>query len=139
MSYPEDSEIIEYEGEHHGAAPLPSVSVCVDGTVVNTPAVPQHGVFRTFVLTADNPYLQVLTRDDLRVAARITIMENTAVLCSSRAQAMSPSNTDVTLARPNGAAVSATLPVPIDTTDELWVVGNTYPTRVSVLITRRAP
>lgn len=137
----DDNEILEYETEAHEPpehiSPIP-VSVCEP--VVTVATVPQHTSFRTFVLTTDNPTAQILPLDPLRVAALVSSPDNDVVLSGSRSQAGDKANvSDSTLARPNGGLLpkALTAPVPISSTDAVWVSGPTYPSRVWVVITRR--
>jgi hypothetical protein len=137
-----DDVLIQHETEHPADIEVPSVDpipVVTVGSVAVEEILPQHVAFRTFVLTADNPYKQLLALDPLRVRATLLALDDDVVLTSSRAQAMSPANLDSTLATPDGAVLPKSFPVSVDAVGEVWATApaTTYPARVAVYMTRR--
>jgi hypothetical protein len=141
-SYPSDQEqLLDYEDElQPPAMMMEPVPVRLTEPAVTLETVPQHAGFRTIVLTADNPFAQLLPPDPLRVTSQVYSPDHDVVLASSAAQAQDKANiSDTSLLRPNGALLASAHPtgIPIDTTDAVWVAGPTYPSRVSVIVTRR--
>ena len=136
-------ELLEYQTEQEDAGPVvpgPPVAVHVCEPVVTVPTVAQHLTAVTRVLTAAQPYAQILAQDPLRARAQVMVKgTNDVVLCHSIGQAQDPNNLDPTLVAPDGAVVPGGFdgPVPLETTQPVWVVANTFPTAVSVLIERR--
>lgn len=148
MTYPrynDSNEImISHEAEDYQPEPVQPIDplpVVVRDAVTTVDIIPQHVSFRTFVLTTDNPYKQILTLDLLRVKATLVTLDHDVVLSSSRGQAMSPSNVVANFPTPDGAVLSwqAGFPVPVtlETVGEVWATANTYPSRVAVYLTRR--
>lgn len=140
----DDDELLDYQTEQEDAPepvqPIEPVPVHVCEPVVTVPTVAQHVTFRTVTLTAANPVQQILNLDPLRIRAwLLPKIDNNVVLCHSISQAQDPANADPMLTAPNGAYVSAALtaPVPIPGTAPVWCVGNTFPTRVGLIIERR--
>lgn len=140
-----DAVMLEHETEQEvntPVAPSPPVPVVVVDAVSVSEIVPQHTSFRTVVLTSDNPMLQILPLDPLRVSATLCSHDRDVVLAGSRDQAADKANvSDASLLRPNGALLSyqAGFPVPvtISSVDPVWVSAPAYPARVSAVITRR--
>ncbi|MBO2460967.1 hypothetical protein [Actinomadura violacea] len=137
-----DAVLIQHETEHPADIEVPSVDpipVVTVGSVAVEEILPQHVALRTFVLTTDNPYKQLLALDPLRVRATLLALDDDVVLTSSRAQAMSPANLEATLAAPDGAVLPKSFPVSLDTVGEVWATAptGTYPARVAVYMTRR--
>lgn len=135
-----EDQVLEYETEQHAPEEMTAVPVCIADPVVTVPVVPQHTSFRTVVLTSDDPVRQILPLDPLRVSATVISPDNDAVLAGSKSQASDKANlSDTTLARPNGTLLpkALTAGMPISSTDAVWVAAATYPSRISVLITRR--
>lgn len=109
---------------------------------------PEHFITRTYVLVlpeqlqvaSDNPqhYLDVLQLDPLRKEAAIQSLDNTVVICHSKAQAQSIRNQDAALPEPDGIPLSAGQTLSVTGTGALWAVatvaGNS---RVSVITNRR--
>lgn len=139
---PGGDELLEYETEQDETPgpvmPIEPLPVHVCEPVVTIATVPQHLTTLSRVLTAAQPYAQILAQDPLRVRATVIVSgANKVVLCHSLPQAQNPNNLDATLAAPDGAVISSAATVPVQTTQPLWVVANTFPTTVSVLIERR--
>jgi hypothetical protein len=134
--------------EHETGAPVDAVVqditpipvIVMDG-VVTSQIRPQSATASTYVLTATQPIAQIATLDPLRTAMTIVSIDQSVVLCHSLQQAQDPANQVVNIPNPNGLMVpgSATLPLYLstETTQELWIVGNTFPSRVAVWIERR--
>jgi hypothetical protein len=98
-------------------------------------------LFRTVVLTADNPYVQLFGIDENRLCAYVQAGGNDAVLCSSKSQAQKPANiSDATLAAPDGTLLpyGNAAPYPLETTEEVWVAAAAYPTQVTVTVITNA-
>lgn len=143
MPYEPGEELLEYQTEQEDvpepAAPGPPVEVRVCDPVVTVPTVPQHITCKTVVLSDATP-VQILALDPLRTRAQLVVADtNDVVLCHSVTQAQNPNNADPTLARPDGTIIPGTLtaPVEVDATGPAWLVANTFPTRVGLIIERR--
>lgn len=134
-----DDDLMEYETEAEQPEPVTPVSVCLDGPVVTVETVPQHLTCSTVVLTSDQPVAQLLELDHLRVGAQVSALDNDVVVCHSYQQAMDAANQVSTLDMPNGFVVAKGVPATsLRTTQQLWVVTGTYPSRVSVVAERRS-
>lgn len=145
MPHEPDSELLEYETEQEDPGPVQPIDplpVHVCAPVVTVPTVSQHVTTRTVLLTTANAVQQILPQDPLRVMAwLLPKIDNNVVLCHSLTQAQDPANADPALAAPNGALVSAALTaaIPVPGTQAMWMAGNTFPTRVGLIIERRTP
>lgn len=92
----------------------------------------------TIVLTElDQPPKDLLPEDPYREIAVITAMDNPVVIHSSMATAGDPAATAVNLPDPKGAVIPITQPYPVPGTNRMWVTTAVYPSRVSVIVTRR--
>jgi hypothetical protein len=91
---------------------------------------------RTYVLTASNPYMQIVGHDPARKEILMNVLDNPIVLCRSTAQASDLNNTTGTMAAPNGRIMPVGLDYRIPGPDQYWIATNTYPTRVGVTIVR---
>lgn len=92
---------------------------------------------KTIVLTAANPAQMVAGYDPLRDEVRITVSDNPVVLSRSTGQANDLANTTGTLATPNGRIlINGAGEYTVRGSNEVWVSGNTYPTRVGFEIVR---
>lgn len=134
-------ELLEYQTEQDDPGPvqpLEPLPVHVCEPVITIATVSQHLTALSRVLTAAQPSAQILAQDPLRTRAQVLVVgANKVVLCHSLGQAQNPNNLDATLAAPDGAVLTSAYPVPVETTQPVWVVANTFPTTVSVLIERR--
>lgn len=141
MPHDADEELLGYETEQEETAPLPIEPVPVRAVepVVTVPTVAQHLTCRTVVLADASP-VQILAQDPLRTRAQIVVKgANDVVLCHSITQAQDAGNADPTLARPNGAILPGGGPVfTVTATGPVWLVGNTFPTRVGLILERRS-
>lgn len=104
----------------------------------------RHSAFRSFVLSAANPYQQVAGYDPLRECIRVSGVANAIVICGSISQASDPNNTVSPFAAPNGrfipgGAALAAMEWTVDGTGEVWIATNTFPTIVGVEIIRKVP
>lgn len=129
----------DYEHPQQPIAPIP---VTVADAVVTLPLIGQHSSVYTVVLTTTNPIAELVGLDPLRLGVSVWVLDHDVVLCHSEAQANDSRNQDTALARPNGAVLSTSggfpTAIPINSTQQLWVVGNTFPSRVSVIVNRRS-
>lgn len=92
---------------------------------------------KTIVLTAANPAQMIAGYDPLRDEVRITVSDNPVVLSRSTGQANDAGNITGTLAIPNGRILANGASEYIARgANEVWVSGNTYPTRVGFEIVR---
>lgn len=93
---------------------------------------------RTYVLTAIQPYVQIVGFDPARKLISINVADsNPVIVCGDITQASDAANTAPTAATPNGRIVTQGLgDVGFLGQDEMWIAGGTYPTRVGVTITR---
>lgn len=139
-----DELLIEHETEQHegvDTAPVPPLKTVVVDSVVVAPIIPQHVQCYTLVLTADDPIQVLLEQDALRTNAIAIALDHDVVLSHSFQQASDEANQINTLLRPNGSVITNAggFPpyLPLDTTAKMWVVGNTFPSRVSVVVKRR--
>lgn len=97
---------------------------------------------RTIVLTAANPYQQIVGYDPGRVMLRINVFDNPVVLSGDISQASDLANQSAALVAPNGRLLGAgagiaSVEYEIFAQDEQWVTTGTYPTRVGITITRK--
>lgn len=127
-------------GEFDESAPVAPIPVVLGDAVVTNEVYPQHITFYTLVLTAAAPRSDLAGLDPLRTGLAVRALDHDVVLCHSLQQAQDTANLDVTLAAPNGAILSSseTAPTYLRATPHMWVVANTYPTRVTVIAERRA-
>ena len=88
---------------------------------------------KTVVLTAVNPYDQILPQDKARLYALIQVFDNQAVLCYSEAQADNAANAANNLPTPDGTLVPTGIVLPVKCSNAIWVTSAAFPTRVSVL------
>jgi hypothetical protein len=122
--------------------PTEPIPVIVRDAVVTVDIVAQHTSCYSIVLTAGSPIAEVLGNDPLRISATIWSLDHDIVLCHSEAQANDPKNQVSGLAAPNGAIVTNAGGFPpaflINSTQQFFLVGNTFPSRVSVMAHRRS-
>src|SRR4051812_44129767 len=115
MPYEPGDELLEYETEQDDPGPVQPVEpvpVHVCAPVVTVATVPQHLTALSRVLTAAQPFVQLLAQDPLRVRATVLVSgANKVVLCHSLGQAQDPNNLDNTLANPDGAVITSAAPV----------------------------
>jgi hypothetical protein len=118
------------------------VPVTVHNFPPATPAygVPDHATCTTLLLTAQDPVQQLAPEDPL--GCEVTIIQpgdNDIVVCHSKGEAQSVSNTIAALPNPSGAIIPKTYPAPVQirTKSRLLVTAQAFPTRVSVILTRR--
>lgn len=115
------------------------IPVVLAEAAVTEPIYPQHMTAYTIVLTATTPTQELAPLDSLRTGLIIRSLDHDVVLCHSINQANDPSNFDVALAFPNGAVLrNGDRPTYLRSTPRMWVVGNSYPSRVTVIAERRA-
>lgn len=151
MSMPEESELLEYETEQPGPAPLPAVAVYVTEPVVTVPTVAQHlTTFTVVVATGTSGAIgaggagmtgvdQLLPEDPLRVRATVWASDNPVVLCHSIQQAADKSNQVASVPNPNGTYLPVALPVVLSGTAQMFVAATTSTAaRVSVVVERRS-
>lgn len=126
--------------ETESITPIP---VVVSNAVTVNTITAQNLVTSTYVLTETQPIAQIAELDPLRTGLYMMSLDDHVVLCHSLQQAQDPNNQSVGLDNPNGFVLlrssSALTLLPVKTTQPLWVVGNSFPSRVSVLIERRTP
>lgn len=101
----------------------------------------RRAAFRSFVLTAANPYQQVAGSDALRECIRISPVTNAIVVGGSISQASDPNNLGAAITQPNGRFIPAgtSNEFIVEGTNEVWFSTGTYPTIVGVEIIRKVP
>lgn len=142
----ENDNLIEVELEQHSPEPVQDivpVPVKVIDPVVTEQTIAQHINTYTVVLTSAEPVKELIPLDPLRAMAIIISLDHDIVLCHSMQQAQDPANADTSLVNPNGAVISVAggypFYIPLETIQRMYVAGNTFPTRVSVILKRRTP
>lgn len=124
--------------DYDGPATVPPLSVAIvsDATKITKRPTECRTSFRTVVLTAANPYMNITGYDPARVLIRMDVMDNPIVLCRSIGAAADLNNTTGTMTAPNGRLMPPGPDYEILGVDELWVSTNTYPTRIGMMIVR---
>lgn len=112
--------------------------------VINHPQPKRYelrGAYRSFVLTAANPYQQIAGPDPLR--KYITISGNATnplVICGNVSQASDPNNAAVPITQPNGRYIPPGIEEwCIEGQQDVWVVASAFPTIVGCTILREVP
>lgn len=115
----------------------------IDVRVVNHPEPANYEVrsaFRSAVLTATNPSIQIAGYDPLRKCIWLSPAVNAYVIAGSIGQAQDPNNLAASIAQPNGRYVPANVPETIvEGQNEVWIATGTYPTVVGYEIVRKVP
>lgn len=118
---------------------MPTVNVRVIEDANKTKDRPKEfrSSHRTIVLTATNPYAQLVGYDPARISIFMNVMDNPIVLSGSVSEASDPANTTGTLLTPNGRLMPVANDYAMRANDEQWISAATYPTRVSFTIVRQ--
>jgi hypothetical protein len=116
----------------------------VDVRVINHPQPKKYEIrasYRTVVLTATNPAIQVAGYDPLREEIRFSPAANAYVISSSISQATDPNNLVNPLVNPNGRIVPAALGTEVITCgqNDVWLSNGQYPTVIGFEIIRKVP
>ena len=116
----------------------------IEVKVVNHPKPTRYelrGAYRSVVLTAANPYQQLVGPDPLR--KHITagpLGANPIVVCGSISQASDTNNAVNPVTQPNGRYVPAnSQEFQIEGQQEVWIVASAFPTIVGYTIVREVP
>lgn len=138
------SELVEYETETPLEEIVPLVPVRVAEPVVAVPAVAQHILCSTVIVSSieDTGVEQILPLDPLRIRATIIVYDAPVVLCHSKTQAQAPANKASNTHYPSGAYVVNGSPpvVVIEGTAPMWAAATTASeTRISIIVERRDP
>lgn len=102
---------------------------------------PEQVTCTTLILTATDPVQQLAPIDPLRRDCIVMQAgDNDIIICASKGEAQAGSNSTALLPNPSGALMLKTVlaPLSIRTQGRLFVTAQAFPTRVSVIITRRA-
>jgi hypothetical protein len=92
---------------------------------------------RTFVLTAANPYMNILPYDPLRKEIHVETIDNPVIISTSVSQASDLNNQAAGLAAPNGRILATNVgEYVIPGPNETWLTAATFPSRVGVTIVR---
>ena len=114
--------------------------------ITNMPAMPgankkrRRAVMpRTITLTAAQPVKPLMAEDTSRKIAWVLATGNSVVLCESESQALDPANAIAGLPNPEGFLLAAGQRWPLETTEQMWVTAQAFPTQVSLLIINEGP
>ena len=102
----------------------------------------KRSAFRSVVLTATNPYQQLVGYDPLRICVRIaTGGSGPFIICGSIQQAADPNNIVVPIVAPNGRYIptGGFIEPVVEGQNEIWVVTNVFPTIIGYEILRKVP
>lgn len=135
------------EQHHDGILHALKVHIVGDDT---PPKAPHHAAphrrerlalaTHTLTLTAATAVQNLVNHEPNRCKLMLVVPDNPVVVCDSYGQATSPANLVVGLTNPEGALLPVSaVPYELPTTDPLWVVAASYPTRVTVLNYSYAP
>ena len=142
--YDSNETLLAHETEAPNAQPIADVTpipVAVIDAVTVTRVFPQHSSAYTLVLTATQPVQQICDLDPLRHQITLCAVDHDIVLCHSLQQAQDAANQATNIPNPNGFVITNAAGFPpflrIESTGPLWVVGNSFPSRVSAFVERR--
>lgn len=113
--------------------------------VINHPEPKRYekrAAYRTFVLTAAQPFVNVAGYDPLRICIRLTGHTNSFVIAGSVSQASDPNNAVPNPPAPNGRLIPANainVEFVTEGQNEIWFAGNTFPTVIGCEIIRKVP
>ena len=112
--------------------------------VVNHPTPKRYslrGAYRSVVLTAANPYQQLVGPDPLRKYLTISgTVANAFVVCGSISQASDPNNAVNPIVNPNGRYIPPGIEEwCIEGQQEIWVVASVFPTIIGYTVLREVP
>ncbi len=142
------TELLERETDEElpGASQIPTMPVCVTEKVITEPVTPQAFTTHTILLstatisTEGNGIDELLPKDELRVRATVLAVDQDIVICHSKAQAGSPSNSVAAVPAPEGFYLPKGIAYPLNTTQRVWVAAvSAAANRISVSAERRQP
>jgi hypothetical protein len=93
----------------------------------------RRAVTRTRNMTAAEPVIHFAHQDNNRLHLLVQAGGNNVVLCTDISQAQDPANQVAGVPNPNGYLLTAgnTMPTKIEGCQNMWAVGNTFPSQLT--------